>query len=521
MAFGLAAGVFGFFVWKSSGFLVDDSFIYFRYAENIAAGNGFVFNPGEVPGEGFTSWAWLFFLTLCRVIGLKLTIASKILGLVFLIGGAGLFFFTVRHITGRQREGHLPAFFTAGLLLLHFPMVAHSQSGMETALYVFSLALMIYLFTLLATQDALVLKTWLFFILSIAFLFLVRPEGIVAGGLAFGTLWLIHKRTLFQPRIALSALFGLILPMGLFLVWKLHQFGGLFPLPFFHKRVSPHESIQMSLRHFADFFESYGWLVLLGLLCMVYAVFFRREKIHLFYGLLFILMTSLYLPFMPIMNYLDRYYIPYMMLILLLLGPGIGFLIDITKRFKTGGARLAGVSLAFFLIFIGMNSSYSTDLATVNFWHQMTDPRINRAKLGRLMSFLPPDLVIAGTEMGVIPYYSGLTCLDMAGLTDPVIGMEGLTMDYLMERGTDLILFPFDVSSLDEEWFRESGRSYEKVFRSEYFIDQFDFLAFSYAWPDKKTGYYFYLNCKSARADDVRAWASRYLEAKADDMGGP
>jgi hypothetical protein len=39
---------------------VDDSFIFFRYAENLASGHGFSWNVGEPPVEGHSSFLWLF-----------------------------------------------------------------------------------------------------------------------------------------------------------------------------------------------------------------------------------------------------------------------------------------------------------------------------------------------------------------------------------------------------------------------------------------------------------------------------
>ena len=38
-----------FLLWDYS---IDDAFVTFRYAENLADGNGLVFNPGDKPVEG-------------------------------------------------------------------------------------------------------------------------------------------------------------------------------------------------------------------------------------------------------------------------------------------------------------------------------------------------------------------------------------------------------------------------------------------------------------------------------------
>jgi len=47
--------------WFFAGSLIDDAFIFFRYADNLLAGLGPVFNAGERV-EGFTSPLWLLLL---------------------------------------------------------------------------------------------------------------------------------------------------------------------------------------------------------------------------------------------------------------------------------------------------------------------------------------------------------------------------------------------------------------------------------------------------------------------------
>jgi hypothetical protein len=197
---------------------------------------------------------------------------------------------------------------------------------------------------------------------------------------------------------------------------------------------------------------------------------------------------------------------------MILLSPGIHFLFSMSGRFKSKNVQTLFISSIFFLILFGMNIGLRKDLSTVRFWGKMVDPSQYRAKLGKVMGLLPSDVIVANTEMGVIPYFSGLTCLDMDGLTDPVIARKGLTMEYLVERGTDIILFPRDVSTLDINWFRESGRSYEKIFLSESFNSKFESIGSFVAWPDDQSKYYFYMNRDSRAASEIRDWALKYLE---------
>src|SRR5712691_3102100 len=56
----------------------DDAFISFRYAENLSAGNGLVFNPGERV-EGYTSFLWVALLAIGNRIGFDTVVLARLL----------------------------------------------------------------------------------------------------------------------------------------------------------------------------------------------------------------------------------------------------------------------------------------------------------------------------------------------------------------------------------------------------------------------------------------------------------
>jgi len=41
------------------GVIAEDAFISFRFAKNLAIGNGLVWNAGEPPVEGYTNFLWV------------------------------------------------------------------------------------------------------------------------------------------------------------------------------------------------------------------------------------------------------------------------------------------------------------------------------------------------------------------------------------------------------------------------------------------------------------------------------
>lgn len=61
-------------------FLIDDAFISFRYAENLANGLGLVFNPGERV-EGYSNFLWVLMMACGMKAGLSPETLSRVLGL--------------------------------------------------------------------------------------------------------------------------------------------------------------------------------------------------------------------------------------------------------------------------------------------------------------------------------------------------------------------------------------------------------------------------------------------------------
>ena len=88
----------------------DDCYITFRYAQNIAEGAGFVWNPTDpVPVEGSTSMAWT--LLNAAVIGLEQhpTIVSQMIGLLSGVLLLPLLYLAARRLAGRPAHWALVA----------------------------------------------------------------------------------------------------------------------------------------------------------------------------------------------------------------------------------------------------------------------------------------------------------------------------------------------------------------------------------------------------------------------------
>jgi len=154
--------------WALIPFAAEDAYITFRFAEHWAHGLGPVYNVGErVMGFSSPLWtAWLALGTLvtgfpfpvARISGVLLDLATLVLGARLL----------------EKEHGRMPAWIFAALFAVHPIFSANSVLGMETSLF---------LFLLVASAWAIGAHNRAAGTL-LGLLALVRPEGVVAAGIA-------------------------------------------------------------------------------------------------------------------------------------------------------------------------------------------------------------------------------------------------------------------------------------------------------------------------------------------------
>ena len=112
-------------------FVLDDSFITYRYAEHLAAGDGLCWNVGEDPVEGYTSFLWVVANAVGLFMGLDPVLFSKGVSVLAALGCIWLLSWAARRL-----HFSLAAIFVSALALSPAFAVCTSQ-GMETALTAF------------------------------------------------------------------------------------------------------------------------------------------------------------------------------------------------------------------------------------------------------------------------------------------------------------------------------------------------------------------------------------------------
>jgi hypothetical protein len=111
------------------GYVKDDAYIEFRYALNLARGHGLVFNVGDPPVEGFTSFLWTLGLALPARLGIDLVVAAKLAGGLAALGVIALVGRLVR-----ARGGDATTVWRARMMAAtSATLMVWAQSGMEPA----------------------------------------------------------------------------------------------------------------------------------------------------------------------------------------------------------------------------------------------------------------------------------------------------------------------------------------------------------------------------------------------------
>ncbi|MGQ9584959.1 MAG: hypothetical protein ACUVXG_06115, partial [Anaerolineae bacterium] len=178
--------------------------------------------PGAAPVEGYSNFLWVVLLSLPGFLGFDIVVASKVLGLLAILGTLYLSVRLLRHLTDDPLYG-------AGLAMLlasSFGIVFYGVSGLET----------LFLALLLAAGNCLFVRNGFRVSLPSTLCFvlvaLTRPEGILYWP-AVALLDWVRNRSLGRRHLAALALYGGLL--GAFLLWRHSYYGEWLPNTFYAK----------------------------------------------------------------------------------------------------------------------------------------------------------------------------------------------------------------------------------------------------------------------------------------------
>ncbi len=453
----------------------DDPFITYRFAERLAGGQGFNYNPGR-PALITTAPLYALVLAGCAALGFDVPIASYTLGVMALITSAGL----VYHLAARRGARWLG--FVAGVLMLCFPLLWLTP-GFEVLPFV-ALALVAWW---LADQ-----ARWALAGGCAGLAAGMRGDGFVLIGVLalFTVLTSLSQwrnptawRILFWRIGALSVgALATYAPLALFLTM---QFGSPIPTTLQTKSAQ-------AVSGLTGFYPGTRYLEGIGLLAQAYAqqtpLFWVAPALMAlgvagFAACLWTHRAGLRAPLLPLVAwsalhvigysalnvapYVWYYAVPALALIVL-----IAYGVWVLQRVPRAGRLLSVMGLVCALLPLGY-----ADASIARILHGETPPPASELaskvlpetkvviyeRVGRWIDqHTPPDATLGVTELGVMGYYSRRPVVDFLGLTQPerlaairrgdfIGGLIQAQPDYLALTAINAI---YDANPQDEDWFR-------------------------------------------------------------------
>jgi hypothetical protein len=211
----------------------DDGFVSLRYAQNLLAGHGLVYNAGERV-EGYTNLLWTLLLAGLMRAGLDPLRAAELPGVAAYLWLA----LALAHWSFRQaRDAGRPFLpLAAGFVLLSPDFQVWATGGLETSLFSALAAQALVLTRLPGAPGRRPLAAGGL----LALLALTRPDGLLFAAVGVASWWLPPARFARADRLrhATATLAPVLLVLALWVPWKLAYYGELLPTAFHSKSAA-------------------------------------------------------------------------------------------------------------------------------------------------------------------------------------------------------------------------------------------------------------------------------------------
>lgn len=424
---------------------MDDAFISFRYADNLATGEGLVWNPDERV-EGYTNFLWVILMAGGLLIGLPPENFSIILAAVIhpvLL----LLVFSLSRLILDNRGRSLIVMVLVGF---NHTVAAFATSGLETSLQTALFLAAAYILTH-GSQKGWTRSLTAVFSLVLNLALLTRPDSVILVIAALVGYFRL-KRDINHKDLLILAMPFLLISVP-YVIWKVNFYGSLLPNTFYAK-IHDLSGIRFGLFQLYQYIQSYLLVPFIVILVWNIKAVFRDAPLAGYLGLFSLTWICYWiLAGGDLMEF--RVYAPVIPFILLLIVFVIGFNIsEQWLRIALLAVLLFGSfhnRLAFGRIIAGWGVE-TTDQLTGH----LTAPGENWIGIGKSLGrlFDGSDVSIAIGAAGAVPYYSRLKTVDFMGLNDRAVPRIGdklgpvpghrivAPLEYLVDRRVNLVLNP-------------------------------------------------------------------------------
>ena len=398
------------------GYIKDDAFISFRFARNLADGNGIVFNAGEHV-EGYTNFLWVVLHAPVFWFGGDPVVWSKVLGALCSLGTMVLVFLTVRWLHGRPSPFH----YIGPLLIATSTSVAlWAMSGMAPTLMMLSGTWTVYhLFRALSDGQR---RDFVLAGVAMCLAALTRPEGhmfFIVGVLAVGILALKRREIPAGTWWMVGVFCAVIAPYHL---WRIVTFGELLPNTYYAKATAGSEVWGEGVGQLGSFL-AFNLNAVLGVAMLAALIPSRRRALRaIAIGLCLFFMLYLVKVGRDEMKYY-RLFLPVYGLYVIMAGEGLRALCELWKGWKPPWmAALPAYAVVSVVVFFSV--TFTIEHRYENKYVKMSEDSFQKMGAYILENSDPGDRAIF-QDMGACPYAAyPVPFVDPIGVLDHTVAHE-------------------------------------------------------------------------------------------------
>ena len=405
---------------------IDDSYITFRYARNLLAGEGFVYNPGQQV-MGTTTPLYTLLMSALGVLsgGTQAPFPWLALGLNSLADSLTCL---LLWRLGKKLHAEWAGYVTAMLWAVAPFSVTFAIGGLETSLYIFLLTASVY---------ALIEKRRFLTALFAALALLTRPDALLLlGPLGLERLWQAWKK---KEKIQINEMLAFGLPVLAWGIYATFYFGSPIPHSVQAKvgayHLEAYEGAVRLMQHYATVFHQHYFLgqagILLGVLIFPFLFYvgarqaYKQEKALL----AFMLYPWLYLLVFSLANPLIfRWYLTpplpaYFLGIMLGLDWLLKRLFKLDHQPNSLKRRLLAGIILLLPVFSMLNAWEShpdhglQQPAPQMAWYRLE--LLYRQAADYLTPQIQPGQTLAAGDVGVLGFFTNARILDTVGLNSP------------------------------------------------------------------------------------------------------